>query len=351
MIENVATIVAARRSQYDIMRLQSRLSTLNREVATGSKADISGELGSRTPLLIGLRDAHARTERYLQSNATLTMRLDAMQVALGAMQDAAGQLGWEALAALGRSDHTSLRNVQISAAATLETVVRHLNTSVSGRFLFSGTLVESTPMVTGAAPAGVVGSVVADAATAAGGQIDVGDVAGLIADLDAVFDDTHANPAFRFSSAFYEGAPASEADLAGQLDENTRITYGLKANDQAFRDLMQGLHMLSAVRSGDAVMTEAAYIQFAEAGVAKLQQGLGRMIDLAARTGQNQARAADNLERLETARDLYNREIVELERRDPYEAATLIKALEQQLEASYMVTARLSQLSLVEFLR
>ena len=121
----------------------------NREVATGSKADISGELGSRTPLLIGLRDAHARTERYLQSNATLTMRLDAMQVALGAMQDAAGQLGWEALAALGRSDHTSLRNVQISAAATLETVVRHLNTSVSGRFLFSGTLVESTPVVTG----------------------------------------------------------------------------------------------------------------------------------------------------------------------------------------------------------
>jgi hypothetical protein len=112
MIENVATIVAPRRSQHDVMRLQSRLSTLNREVATGSKADISGELGSRTPLLIGLRDAHARTERYLQSNATLTLRLDAMQVALGAMQDAAGQLGWEALAAIGRSDYTSLRNVR-----------------------------------------------------------------------------------------------------------------------------------------------------------------------------------------------------------------------------------------------
>jgi flagellar hook-associated protein 3 FlgL len=156
MIENVATIVAARRSQQDIMRLQSRLATLNREIATGSKADISGELGSRTPLLIGLRDAHARTERYLQSNSTLTLRLDAMQVALGAMQDAAGQLGWEALAAIGRSDDTSLRNVQISATATLETVVRHLNTSVSGRYLFSGNLVETRPMEAGAAPAGIV---------------------------------------------------------------------------------------------------------------------------------------------------------------------------------------------------
>jgi flagellar hook-associated protein 3 FlgL len=279
------------------------------------------------------------------------LRLDATQVALSAIQDAGGQLGWEALAAVGRADYTSLRNVQISAAATLETVVRHLNTSVSGRFLFSGTLVESKPMVTGAAPTGIVGSVVSDAATTAGGQIGVTDVAGLIADLDAVFDDSHANPAWRFSSAFYEGAPASEPDLAGQLDENTRITYGLKANDPGFREVMQGLHMLAAVRFGDAVMTEAAYTQFAEAAVAKLQQGLGRMIDLAARTGQNQARVADNLDRLEAARNLYNREIVELERRDPYEAATLINALEQQLEASYMVTARLSQLSLVEFLR
>jgi flagellar hook-associated protein 3 FlgL len=351
MIENVATIVAPRRSQHDVMRLQSRLSTLNREVATGSKADISGELGSRTPLLIGLRDAHARTERYLQSNATLTLRLDAMQVALGAMQDAAGQLGWEALAAIGRSDYTSLRNVQISAAAALETVVRHLNTSVSGRYLFSGNLVETRPMVAGTAPAAIVGSVVADAATAAGGQIDVADVAGLVADLDAVFGDTHGNPAWHFSAAFYQGSPESEPDLEGQLDEDTRITYGLKANDSGVRDLMQGLHMLSAVRSGDPAMTEAAYTEFAEAAVAKLQQGLGRMIDLAARTGQNQARVADNLKRLEAARDLYNREIVEMERRDPYEAATLINALEQQLEASYMVTARLSQLSLVEFLR
>jgi len=37
--------------------------------------------------------------------------------------------------------------------------------------------------------------------------------------------------------------------------------------------------------------------------------------------------------------------------RDQYEAAAELKALEASLEASYMLTARLSQLSLMNFLR
>lgn len=351
MIENVATIVATRRSQHDVQRLQSRLSDLNHEVATGTKADISGELGSRTPVLIGLRDAYARTERYMESTATLTLRLESMQVALTGMQDAAGDLGWEVLAAVGRADSSSLRNVQASAATTLDTVVRQLNTSIAGRHLFSGTLVDAAPMLTGPGPKDAIGSMVADAAAAAGGQIEAADVAGLVADLDALFDDTHPDPARRYSSALYQGAPAGEPDLTGQLDETARITYGIKASDEGFRDLVQGLHMLATVRFGDPVMTEEAYRQFAEEAVTRLQGGLSRLIDLAAQTGQNQARLAGNQDQLEVARDLYNRKIVELERRDPYEAATLVATLEQQLEASYLVTARLNQLSLVQFLR
>ncbi|MGH6913532.1 MAG: flagellin, partial [Geminicoccales bacterium] len=70
-----------------------------------------------------------------------------------------------------------------------------------------------------------------------------------------------------------------------------------------------------------------------------------------ARTGQNQALVAANQERLEVAKGLYNRQIVELERRDPYEAATILTTLEQQLEASYLITARMNELSLTSYLR
>jgi flagellar hook-associated protein 3 FlgL len=109
--------------------------------------------------------------------------------------------------------------------------------------------------------------------------------------------------------------------------------------------------MLAAVRYGDPVMTEAAYRDYATAAAERLLQGLGQLVDLAARTGQNQALVAANQERLDLARDLYNRQIVELERRDPYEAATILTTLEQQLEASYLLTARMNELSLTSYLR
>jgi flagellar hook-associated protein 3 FlgL len=351
MVDPIATIVAARRMQHDIGRLQGRLSTLGQEVATGMKADVSGELRGRTSILLGFRDAHARTERYLESGATLTMRLDTIQLAMSAIRNTSEPLGLETLAALGREDVTSLRNVRTSAAAALDGVLRQLNVAIAGRYLLGGTLVDQPPMIDGPGPTGVITAVIGDAAAAAGGQIDAGDVPGLLADLDAVFDDTHADPTRHFSTAFYQGSPATEPDIAGQLDENGRITYGVKANELAFRDILQGLHMLAAVRYGDAVMTEAAYSEYATAAAERLQQGLGRLVDLAARTGQNQALVAANQERLDVARDLYNRQIVELERRDPYEAASLLTMLEQQLEASYLITARMNELSLTSYLR
>ena len=351
MVDPVATIVASRRMQHDVGRLQQRLSTVGQEVATGMKADVSGELRSRTSILLAFRAAHARTERYLDSGVTLTMRLDTMQLAMSAIRDTGEPLTLETLAAVGREDVISLRNVQTSAVAALDGVLRQLNVTIAGRYLFGGTAVDRPPMVAGPGPAGVIDAVIGDAAAAAGGQIDVGDVPALLAELDTVFDDSHPDPTRRYTTAFYGGSPATEPDLVGQLDEDGRLTYGLKANEEAFRDIVQGLHMLAAVRYGDAAMSEAGHRAYATAAAERLQRGLGQLVDLAARTGQNQALVAANQERLEVAKDLYNRQIVELERRDPYEAATILMTLEQQLEASYMITARMNELSLTSYLR
>jgi flagellar hook-associated protein 3 FlgL len=281
----------------------------------------------------------------------MTMRLDTMQLAMSAIRDTSEPLALETLAAVGREDVISLRNLHTSATTALDAVFRQLNVAVGGRYLFGGAAVDRPPMVDGTGPGDVIAAVIADAATAAGGQIDVGDVAGLVAELDAVFDDSHADPTRRYTDAFYQGAPAAEPDLVGQLDEDGRLTYGVKAEQAAFRDIMQGLHMLAAVRYGDAEMTEAAFRDYATAAAERLQRGLGRLVDLAARTGQNQALVAANQERLDVAKDLYNRQIVELEERDPYEAATMLTALEHQLEASYLLTARMNELSLTSYLR
>src|SRR5918996_5165549 len=168
MVDPVATIVAARRMQHDISRLQQRLSIVGQEVATGMKADVSGELRGRTSILLAFRDAHARTERYLESSATLTMRLDTMQLAMSAIRDTSEPLALETLAAVGREDVISLRNVHTTAAAALDGVRRQLNVAIAGRYLFGGTVVDQPPMVDGSGPSGVIAAVIGEAAAAAG---------------------------------------------------------------------------------------------------------------------------------------------------------------------------------------
>jgi flagellar hook-associated protein 3 FlgL len=48
--------------------------------------------------------------------------------------------------------------------------------------------------------------------------------------------------------------------------------------------------------------------------------------------------------------DLFQNNISDLEGVDPYEAATRVSLLQQQIETSYALTARMQQLSLVKYL-
>lgn len=347
--DGIATSVAARQGRVNVQRMQQRLAEATSEVSTGRKADVAGELGGRTGGLLLLRSAYGRVERYAQTSSAMTTRLEVMQESLGDVRKAAEGVALPTLSAIGIGDNTSLRFVRENARNALATVTQRLNVSVAGRSLFAGARTDAPPLIEpDAGPAAVASGLVDDAA--GGGAVDTAGVAGLVAAFDRAFDDTHADPATRFSTAFYQGAPAGAPDVAGQLDEATRLTYGVKAADPGFRDVLQGLHMLASVDYGDPRLTNDAYRAFAGEAVARVQRGLGRVLDVAAATGQKQAVVAANQESLDAAKATYNNRIVDLEGRDPYEAATALQAMQQQLEASYAVTARLANLSLTRYL-
>jgi flagellar hook-associated protein 3 FlgL len=55
-------------------------------------------------------------------------------------------------------------------------------------------------------------------------------------------------------------------------------------------------------------------------------------------------------DRINSQVDLFQRNLQDLEGVDPYEASTKITSLLNQIETSYSLTARIQQLSLVNFL-
>jgi flagellar hook-associated protein 3 FlgL len=70
-----------------------------------------------------------------------------------------------------------------------------------------------------------------------------------------------------------------------------------------------------------------------------------------ARIGAQEARAADGLARAEARAASLQIIRTELLEADPYETATALESATQRLDALYLVTARLSRLSLTEYLR
>ena len=134
-----------------------------------------------------------------------------------------------------------------------------------------------------------------------------------------------------------------------QIDEGVTLNYGVQANDAAFTDLMRGLTMLAAVDVSQ-IADPDAYAAYVTEAVDAISVGIGGVLAAETQLGAQQKLVEDTSTALEDVNDIYNSRILALEAVDPYEAATRLSQLETQLQSSYAVTARLMNLSLLNFL-
>ena len=326
------------------------------EIATGRYADVFASLGTRATEAMSMRTSFERLEGQIQSNTFLQNKLDTTATTLGNLRDTAQEV---LTLAITNSDPTSgnPQYLQQAARTAYDAIAGYLNTNYNGNALFSGVDTDRSPVnpwdrkdgATGLSPsdvlAGVTGGTVTDAA----------DAAAKLAEINAIFDGTTANPDTAFEESFYNGTPHEDGSgnanprLAAIIDDGIRVDYGVQANDDAFRDVLKGLALLASADPSD-ITDDGAYAAWVGAAVGALQTGVSGVLSLETRTGTYQGQIEDTISRQETRRDLLSTQISELEGVDPYEAATRLSALETQLQASYAVTARLQNLSFVNFM-
>src|SRR5262249_31201736 len=228
-----------------------------------------------------------------------------------------------------------------------------LHTPSDGRYLCAGTQPDRPPLqeqttvnsATGLSPQQAVAQVIAnlgpmtDAASAL-------NVANGTDGVSSLFDDSNSNPSLRFTPTVYNGA--TSGTVTARLDHGYQIDYGLRADDPAIRDALQGLYMLAAVPSGS--VSSDAYQAWQSEAVSHLDKGFEGVIGMAANVGFQQGAVADVMTRHDSTLTQLNTQIVNLEQADPYQTAAKLSQLQTQLEATFQVTARMSQLSLTKFL-
>lgn len=317
------------------VQLKSRLTTLTQEAATGLKADVVAATDGQLGRLAMIQDRLALLQAHQRTGAAVQTELGGLQEAMGALAKIGVAAGGALQAAASAADGAGLGVRAEGARQDFHAAVRLLNLSVGGRHLLSGSAVDTRPLSDPAA-------ILADVRSQVAG---LSDPASIAAAVDAWFG---ADPAADgFAQAHFHGNTAArEAEIApGETIRQQRT-----ALDPAFRDLLKGLTL--GVLAGDASLGLAA-----EQGAALLGEA-GLRVSAAA-SAMTQARAELGIEEQAVvqalARNGGETTALSLARSDmlaadPYETAAALGQTETNLQNLYALTARLSRLSLADYL-
>ncbi len=314
----------------------SNLKTLSEEarveLVTQRPADMKTALGASIGDVQLLRKSIDDIGAFAIATNRALGRAATAQLALNSANANTAQISVEVLDAVGTSNEVSVGLAGDDARRQLEVAIAALNKRFEGRALFAGDAVDQSPIADADTLLTDIDAIYAAAA----------DATQLATDLDFYFND----PTGGFATNIYQGG-AGEAPRV-EVGEGEVIAYSAKADEAAARDLLRSLStIVVASGKGPSVDRDTTL----KAAAVKLVEAGNGITNIQARIGGAEGRmqlALTTLDAENTALGLAYNERVS---RDPYEAAARLQQLESQLESAFILSARVSQLTLVNFLR
>lgn len=315
--------------------LKQQANTAAQELTTGFAANIGQKLGGDLTRFSALESTLSRLNGYKFASDSAATTANAMQSVFGQIDTLTQGLGGSVLAAVNSESPQVLHSLITDAGARLDSVLVSLNTKVGDKTLFAG-VASDGPAVAGA---NVILSALEAAITGAG--------ATTAGDIEAAVSTWFDSPT-GFEAVGYLGGPSTGA-LSVSADD--KVDLGFTAMDPAIRDTLKSLAMIALVGRGNVVPDSGTGVQILQMAGTSLFANQSDRTYRAAELGMQQARIDQAQTRNEAESSALQLARSNMLAVDPYEAATRMEAAQTQLETLYSVTARLSRLSLVDFLR
>lgn len=317
-------------------QLKSRLLVLTQESASGVKSDMAQAVGGNFGHLAQIEARLTTLAAYRETAAAAQAELAGLQAALETIGKIGSEIGNGMSSGVSATDETSISIRSRQARDDLNAVVGLMNVEIGGRFLLSGSAVETRPM-------GDAAGILADARAQVAGLTDPAAIAAAISGwLDA------APGLGGFADTWFGGNTDTRTMASSSQAAVTQTLTGL---DPSFRDILKGL-VLGALADDPAValarQDKAALV--AQAGATTLA-GVRALTMRRAEVGMQEeaiARDAARNAAETTAMSIARTRIVEA---DPYETASALTQTETSLQNLYALTARLSRLSLTDYLQ
>jgi flagellar hook-associated protein 3 FlgL len=333
--------------RYQVLNSQQELSNAQKEVTTGTLADPGVTLGSRTGQAVSLSRDVDRLNGLVDSNSLISTRLSATQDALGQVSDLT-QTFLSALTA-DKGSGVAPTVTQAAAQTALSSVTSILNTSVNGEYLFAGINTDVQPINDFDASGSSAKTALENSfQTYFGFPPDDPAAANITAAQMNDFIDTEVTPQFLGAGWQANWSNATDQPIVSRISLNDTAETSVSANNDGIKKFMMASAMVSDLMQGS--LSQGARDALIDKASGLITDSLTASASQQAEVGIAQNRVSDASDRIKAQVDLFQRNIQNLEGVDPYEASTRISSLLSQIETSYALTARIQQLSLVNYL-
>jgi flagellar hook-associated protein 3 FlgL len=350
-ISNLSVTNAMRQT---INQVQNELVDSQKEVVSGRYNNLGEVLGGATSRSLNLHRDVSMMDNILNTNSIVTQRLSSAQMAMETISNAA-QTGLNTLVALvGSTDQTQLSTAQQTMNDVIDQFTDAANTSVNGEYVLAGVNTDQKPMSDYKSDESGAKTAFNDAfqnyfgfATNDPGAANI-DATQMQDFLSTVVEPMFLDPTSANYTWNANWSSADDEPMTSRISKAEVVPTSASLNSEGFRYLAMGavigIEVLNIPFSAEtrAVVSKAAinYMGQAINGVDQERTQLG--------LSENRVKLAN--ETLQAQVNIVKLNLDDLEGVDVYEASTRITALTNQMEISYNLTARISQLSLVNSL-
>jgi flagellar hook-associated protein 3 FlgL len=359
----ISTLGLFSRLQQANLGTQQRLQDLNDQIATGKKGSRFGDFGpSDGRVSLDLRPTLDRFEVYTRNMNLSKGRTDIMETVLTRVSDIARDMT-DTLTSIQGTGRPSMAPIKEKALKALQEVTDLLNTEVDGRYVFAGAESQTRPVpAVGVAAYTNATNLIPDY-TNISLRRDTTTAAPALTALTA-------NPTASLYAAAVVASPANDIAVNLRIDDridkqiygvpgytagvaNTSQNQDLRADAHQFREIIRGLAMIATIGEYPTTGTtpqQQGFDQLVSSAKSAIQSGKARLDDQIGILGNTAKSIDDTRIRLDQTSLHLKQVLGEAEDVDVADAISKLQLMQTQLQASYRVTAKLQDLSLVNFL-
>lgn len=314
------------------VQVKNDIQRLTSELSSGKVADVARHVRGDLSTLADVERQLSLLGSYGVAINETRAAMDSTQVTLDAIRQTVDVTAESLLQLSGTFHPESFANAAADARHAFDTVIARLNGALGDRALFAGTNFSGPAL----ASADVM---LADIVPTLAGLTSAADVSTAV---DAWF--AHGGG---FDSNGYLGAPTQATAALGP--NGVSVTLPITAQDDAFRQALAGIVKAALPTAGVSLAPDEANALLSTAALT-LYNATDELVATGAQVGHLQSRLEDILVQNQASVAGFEISRAALLGADPYETATALEDAQTQLEMLYAMTARLSRLSMVNYL-